>query len=607
VDAGSGELRHDGQITKLQDKPLRVLLALLMAPGRVITREELRRHLWSADTFVEFDDGLNHAVRKLREALGDSADKPRFIETLPRHGYRFMAPVEPIELPPALAVQRRPLASLVRRGLSHRIWIIVLGVSIAVAVFSVWHSRPGRSDSSARLMLAVLPLANLSGDREQEFLAEGVTEEIINELGRLNPDRLGVIARTSVVRFATRNATIREIGTDLGVDYVVEGGVRMSGQQLRVTVQLIRVSDQTHVWAEAYEGTLENVLAFERSVAEQTARVLSLRLLPAAQQRLAAAKPVSREAQEAYLRGRFLLGKRTAVALRQARDQFQKAIELEPKYAQAYSGLAVVYVLLPNYQAIRPREGAREGKAACLKALELDPSLTEARTVLAEIHSELEWDFKQGEAEFRRALDENPNFAVTHRWYAAYLWAMGRFDEAIQEVRKAAELDPLSLGTATDVGRAHYFAREFDLAIRQYRQVLELDSGFSAAHSLLGLALLEKKEYDAAIAELQKGISATGGQSVWLAYAYAIAGRTTDARKELAGCLQRWNRSHAGGICLSLGHAGLGEYDQAFTWLEREFEERTSTIYMLKAYPYWDRLRTDPRYENLLRRAGLPL
>jgi TolB-like protein/Flp pilus assembly protein TadD len=454
-------------------------------------------------------------------------------------------------------------------------------------------------------MLAVLPLENLSGDPDQEYLADGLTEEITTELARLSPGQLGVIARTSVMQFKGTRTPVAEIGRRLGVDYIVEGSARKAGRQLRVTVQLIRVRDQSHVWADAYDASLADLLAVERTVAEKTSRTLSLELLPATVQRLASGPTVSDEARGAYMRARFLLGRRTGPAFEQARGYFQKAAELEPRYAEAYAGLAVALMLLPNYQAIRVDEAIPQAKSAALKALELDPAMSEPRTVLAQIHSEFEWDFAGAEREFHAVLRDAPNDARAHSGYAALLWARGRFDEALTEMKKVSELAPLSLGVGVDLGRAYYFARQNDLAIEQYERVIELDPNYPSAHSMLGMALLEKEEYERAIAELKRGMALSDGQSVWLAYAYAVAGRQAEAKQELAVCAERWNTRHTGASCMALGHLGLGDKDQAFAWLEKDFQEHTGSIFMLKAYPYWDRLRSDARYQDLLRRAGL--
>jgi TolB-like protein/DNA-binding winged helix-turn-helix (wHTH) protein/Tfp pilus assembly protein PilF len=603
VDLASGQLRKGGVRIKLRDQPFQVLASLLERPGEVVSREDLQHRLWHDEVFVDFENNLNTAVARLREALCDSAEHPRYVETLPKRGYRFIGEVE--RDTPAAGVQARSQAGLLRLSWS---WAAAAAlVLIAVTGYLLWRSQRVHPGGRQRAMMAVLPLENLSGDPEQEFLAASLTEEIIAELGRLNPKRLGVIARTSVAQYRGTKKTVAQIGKELGVDYVVEGGAQMVDHRIRVVVQLIRVSDQTHVWADAYDRNLEDVLAVERSVAQQTARALSVELLPEAERRLATNVPVSPEAQEAYLRGRFLLSRRLTNSLLEARGYFEKTIALEPNFPAGYSALGVTYILLPQYHAVPRAETVPKAKAAALKALELDPSLAEARTVLAEIHAEFEWDFANGEKEFRRALQDNPNYALAHQWYAAYLWAMGRFDEGIVEMQRTVELSPASLGTAVDLGRAYYFARQYDRAIQQYQKVIAVDPTFSSAHGLLGLALLEKKDYARGIAEIENGIALVpNAQSIWLAYAYARAGRTADAKQELARCLQRWNQKHTGAICMSLGYAGLADKDQAFAWLNTELTEHSGTIYMLKAFPYWDSLRSDPRYAELLRRAGLP-
>jgi TolB-like protein/DNA-binding winged helix-turn-helix (wHTH) protein/Tfp pilus assembly protein PilF len=590
VDVLAGQLLRDGRKIPLPGKPFELLVILLQHPAEVVTREALRNRLWSNGTFVEFDDSLNHAVRSLREALGDVADSPRFIETLPRHGYRFLRPVE------CPAVRRRRIPTTASA--------VLLVALAAAAGFAIWHAlRPARFPG--RIMLAVLPLDNLSGDREQEFLADSLTEELTTELGRLNPQRLGVIARTSVMHFKGTKKTVSEIAKELHVDYVVEGGVRMAEHRLRISMQLIRVRDQSQVWAYFDERKLDEILTVQHALAEQTAQRLSVELAPGAQQHLGSAFFIDPEAEEKYLRGRFLLGRRTGGAMKLARDYFQDVTKVEPSYADAYSGLATAWLMMANYSLVPASEALPHAKAAAQKALELDPLNAEPRTILAEIHSELEWDVSNGEKEFRQVIQDNPNYVLAHQWHAACLWASGRFDEAIDEMTKAFQLNPLSLGAMVDLGRAYYFARQTDRAIEQYEKVIEIDPNYASAHSMLGMALLEKHEYDRGIAEIQKGMAITSGRSVWLAYAFAVAGREAEARQALDDCLKRWNELHTGGVCMALGYLGLGDKELAFTWLEKEFQEHTSTIYMLKAYPYWDGLRSDPRYWNLLRRAGL--
>ena len=606
LDVRTGELLKGAERLTLPEKPRQLLAALLERPGEVITREELRRRLWSSEIFVDFDDNLNHAVRKVREVLGDTADRPTFIETLPRQGYRFIAAVERMNAPVHGSVERSTPSMIAGRVPVWPRWAIAgLVTLLAAGAYLSWRSVRVPSDPSARVMLAVLPLENLSAKPDDEVLNASLTEKIITELGRVNPRRLGVIARTSSMTFKGTNKSIAEIGAALRVDYVLEGGTLLVGRRVRVSLQLIRVKDQTHLWSEEYERDLDDLLIVQRAIAERTAEALSLQLLPAAQKRLTTDR-VNGDAQTAFLRGRFLLAARTVPALEHARVQFQQAVDREPGFADAYAGLAEAYVLLANYNVISPEDARTTGKTAALAALAIDPSMAEARTALAEIQAELEWDFRAGERNFRQALTDNPNYAVAHQWFAAYLAAMGRFDESISEMEQAWTLDPVSLRIGVDLGRAYYFARQYDRAIAQYRKVLELDPNFAQAHSMLGMALLAKGDHDSAIAELRRGIELSAGVSIWLPYAYAVADRTDDAERALAACVDRWRAENVGASCMALAYAGRNRPDDAFAWLQKEFEARTGTIYMLNAWPYWDHLRGDARFGELLRRAGLP-
>jgi TolB-like protein/DNA-binding winged helix-turn-helix (wHTH) protein/Flp pilus assembly protein TadD len=608
VDVEAGECRKGPRTLKLHDKPFQVLLALLEHPGVLVSRDDLCSRLWSNDTYVVFDDNLNHAVQKLRQGLGDAADRPRYIETVPRRGYRFIAPVERWTVAVARPGGDFPDSRSWLRSRHGRLWMTACALVLAVVGYAGWRAWQSRDGARPRrVMLAVLPLENLSGSPDQDYLADGLTEEVITGLGRLSPVRLGVIARTSVLRYRAGRKSIAEIGRELGVDYVLEGSARRDGTRVRVNLQLIRVSDQTHVWADAYESEVGDLLAVERSVAEHTSRTLSIELLESVQHRLASSPVVPADARDAYLRGRFLLGKRTGPTFEQARDQFLKAAELAPAYPDAYSGLAIALMLLPNYQAVPVAEAIPAAKAAALKALALDPTMAEARVVLAQIASEFEWDFTRAEREFGRVLRDAPNEPRAHSGYAAHLWAMGRVDEALEEMRKVVELAPVSPGAGVDLGRAYYFARQYDRAIAQYHKVIDLDPDYAAAHSMLGMALLEKRQYDAAIAEIQRGAALGGGQSIWLAYAYGVAGRRAEAALELTGCLERWNTRHTGGVCIALAYTAAGDRDRAFAWLDTELLARSSSVFMIKAYPYWDSLRADPRYTALLERAGLPL
>src|SRR5262245_25663349 len=403
VDLESGELRRQGVKIKLQDQPFRLLALLLERAGEVVTREELRDELWPADTFVDFDHSLNTAVRKLREALGDSAETPRFVETLARRGYRFMAPVAeqgPTAQPaPSADVEvAAPSPPLTTRWppFARRV-VVIAAVLSSAALVAYWvGGRPRARPQPARLTLAVLPFDNLSGDADQEYLSDGLTEEMITQLGRLEPNRLKVLARSSTWKYKRAVRDIGQLRRELGADYVLEGSLRRAGERVRVTAQLVKVDDQAQVWAETYERDLRDALIVQSEVAEAVARTITVTLTPAAQTRLARARPINAEAYEDYLRGRFFWNRRTEAALKQALGYFREAIAADPEYAPAYSGLADSYLSLGASSIVGglpPRQAMPEAKAAALKALQIDGTLAAAHTSLAMVQLLYEWDF----------------------------------------------------------------------------------------------------------------------------------------------------------------------------------------------------------------------
>ncbi len=605
LDLPSGELHKDGEKLALPPKAFEILRALAERPGEVVTREELRAKLWPADTFVEFDDNLNHAVKKLRQVLGDSAEDPQFIETVARKGYRFLAPVEAYTQAPAVVTpaERGVFASKYK-------WIAVATLVIAsVVVYALWNYGLQRRGQLRRPMLAVLPLDNLTGNEELDYLSDGITEEIITELGRMNPDRLGLIARTSTGQYKRTTKTVADIGRELGVNYVIEGSLRQASPRLRVTVQLIRASDQTHLWAEAYDIDPPDAASIHKDVASHIADSLGIEISPAVRARLENARPVNPEAREAYLRGRYWLTRGTGTAAINARHHLERAVELDPNYAQAYAALAYAYIFLGNYGVLPQTEAKPKAKELAEKSLTLDDSLLDGRLALAGIMAEYEWNFAGAAKLYQAAVTQDPNSAAAHQWYSALLSEIGRPEEAIGEIKKAYELDPISLRVGVDFGRAYYWARHYDAAIGRYHKVLELDPNYSSAHSMLGLALLEKREYEQAVAELQKGVALLPGNdegySIWLGYAYAVAGKRNEAQSMLATQVAHHARTHTGAQGIALTYVGLGDKDQAFNWLETAYRERDA-VAMLKAYPFWDSIRSDPRFQDFLRRVGLP-
>jgi len=484
VDTVSGELRRQGLRIKLQDQPFRLLVLLLERAGDVVTREEVREKLWPADTYVDFDHSLNTAVRKLREALGDSAEGPRYVETLARRGYRFIAHVEPrrtaqvasanADVAPVLPDSAERPSSSGRRLRTFAIVVVICAA--ALVAYWVVPRRGPTTLSGRRLTLAVLPFDNLSGDADQEYLSDGLTEEMITQLARLEPDRLKVLARSSTWKYKRADRDIGQLRRELGADFVLEGSLRRAGERVRVTAQLVRGDDQSHVWAETYERDFRDVLILQSEVAEAVSRTIAVTLTPDAKARLARARPVRSEAYQDYLRGRFFWNRRTEAALRQALGYFQKAIAADPGYAPAYSGLADSYSLLGASSIVGglpPRQAMPEAKAAALKALQIDGTLSEAHTSLATIHLLYDWDLAACDREFRRALELDPNYTLAHHLYSHCLLALGRTAESLAESKRALELEPLHLVVGGHLGWHYLYARQYDQAIEQFRKTLE--------------------------------------------------------------------------------------------------------------------------------------
>ena len=623
VSLQSGEMRKRGVRIKVQQQPMKLLEILLERPGEVVTREELRSRIWVDESFGDFDQAVNIAIAKLRSALGDSAENPRFIETLPKRGYRFIAdvsvidtdsrlkdpPSSPGDLPttePGHKVQGGGLAVAPKR----RMWptlpvIAALALLLCLSILAVWLFRSrGRAPKGIR-SLAVLPLDNLSADTSQNYFADGMTDELITDLAQISA--LRVISRTSVMTYKGARKPLPQIARELNVDAVVEGTVLRSGDQVRITAQLIDASTDKHLWSQSYEGDLRDTLALQNSVARAIADQIRINVTPQEQAALKSVKLVNPEAYESYLKGRYFWNKRTADSLKVALAYFNQAIEEDPKYAQAYSGLADTYVLLGDweYGVLTPNEAFPKAKAAAIKALELDNTLSDAHTSLASLGM-FDWDWRSAGEEFRRAIELNPGYATAHQWYAWHLNLLGRKSEAIAEMRKAESLDPLSLIISADMADVLFVVGLYDESIRQSRKTLEMDPNFAIAHFELGQAYAQKRMYSEAIAELQRAIALSGSSRTFksnLAYTYAVSGRRNEALKILNDSTGRSNGfSDASEIALI--YTGLGDNDQAMAWLDKAYSERFNPSILLR--PGFDSLRSDSRFQDLVHRVGLP-
>jgi TolB-like protein/DNA-binding winged helix-turn-helix (wHTH) protein/Flp pilus assembly protein TadD len=609
LDLQTAELRGNSNKLTLQDQPFQVLSLLLEHPGQLVTRDELRRRLWPSDTFVDFDRGLNKAVNRLREALGDSAEHPRFIETLPRKGYRFIGPVETPFQPSASGQGKETTATeppVPTRRTNLNIAAVVLGIAIVICAAGglVWRITAKGRTSAAIQSIAVLPLENLSGDVAQEYFADGMTDELIADLGQIGSIR--VISRTSVMQFKGVHKPLPQIAQELTVDAVVEGTVLRSGDRVRITAQLIQASTDRHLWAETYQGDVRDVITFQNEVARAIADQIRTKFSPQQQAALKNPSVVRPEAYEAYLRG--LSQSPTIDGLWRSIAYFQQAVAKEPNYAPAHARLGEAYMFLGHMVALPPQDAFPRAKTEALEALKYDDSLAEAHGLLATTKFLYDWDFPGAEKEFQRAIALNPNSTRAHGLYSDFLNAMGRPDEAIAEIVRSRETDPLSLTAIVNVGFEDYWAGRYDLAIEQARSVLAVDPNNYSAHLTLGLCLEQKRQLPAAIEELQKAADLSNDK-MWIAFvahAKAVAGDKVGARKILADLEVLSRQTYISPWCFAIVYPDLGEKDQAFVWLEKSYQGREHDLVFSRVWPMFNSLHSDPRYRDLMKRVGLP-
>jgi TolB-like protein/Tfp pilus assembly protein PilF len=458
----------------------------------------------------------------------------------------------------------------------------------------------------------VLPFDNLTGDVDQEYLSDGLTEEMITQLGRLEPNRLKVLARSSTWKYKRADRDIGQLRREFGAEYVLEGSLRRAGERVRITAQLVRVDDQSQVWAETYERDFHDVLILQSEVAEAVSRTIAVTLTPDAKARLARARPVRSEAYQDYLRGRFFWNRRTEAALKQALGYFQKAIAADPGYAPAYSGLADSYLSLGAASIVGglpPRQAMPQAKAAALKALQIDGTLAEAHTSLAMVHLLYDWDLAACEKEFRRAIELDPNYTTAHHWYSHCLLLLGRTEESLAESKRALELEPLQLVVGIHLGWHYLYARQYDQAIEQFRKTLELDPAFPQTQRLAAWAYLQKGMHPEAIAALRSALNSLERDPEIegeLGHALAVAGRRAEALAMLEGLGHLSATRYVSPYSVALVHAGLGNRDQALAWLDNAYAERSDYMPYLRLEPMLDGLRSDHRFAALVRRVGLP-
>jgi TolB-like protein/DNA-binding winged helix-turn-helix (wHTH) protein/Tfp pilus assembly protein PilF len=632
LDLRAYELRRSGRRLRLERIPMELLLLLVEQRGEIVTRDQIVERVWGKDVFLDTDNSINAAIRKIRQILKDDPEEPRFVQTVTGRGYRFIAPViaAPTSTPPLQVVTRQAVpaedfdrteasAGRVSPARASRIrparlvGILLVLVVIGIAIGAYWQSsraRVRRASPSGRLMLAVLPFENLTGDATQDYFSDGMTEEMITQLGNLDPSHLGVIARTSVMHYQHSHQPLDQIGRELGVQYVLEGSVRRDSDKVRITAQLIQMKDQSHLWARQYDRELSSLLALQGEIAHETADEIRIALgdhKPTTPPGPVSLSPRTYEAYDLYLKGQYFWNKRTVDGFQRAIEYFQQALAKDPNYARAYAGIADSYALIGGYSGAPQTEFEPKARAAALRAVEIDDSLPEAHTALALIVQNYDWDWQTAEKEFRRAIELNPNYATAHHWYAEHLMWLGRFDEAFQESERARQLDPLSLIIATDNAAILYYSRQYDRAIERFRAVREMDPSFSHAGMIRG-AYAQEGMFADVLAEIKKERRLLGdGPWSWSEQAYILGrtGQRVRARRALAK-LEQWNqRQPVDPALFAYAHIGMGNKDEAFVWLEKAYAQHSNAMSSLKVNPIYDPLRGDPRFQDLLRRVGL--
>src|SRR5882672_7665750 len=562
LDVRSRELRKGKNRIRLQEQPFEILRLMLERPGDVVTREELARRLWPEGTFVDFEHSLNAAVKRLRAALGDDADNPRFVETLPRRGYRFIATLG--------------------------------GATIAIP--------PVAPDYRARL--AVLPFANMSGDASQEYFSDGLTEEMILQLGRLGRGRIGVISRSSSGGFKGSSRRAREIGEMLRADYLLEGSVRREADRVRITAQLVETSSESHLWTDVYERNLTDCLTVQAEVAARIAQSLAVELLPE--------QPVQPStdaaAYQTYLKGRYYWNLPGDQGFPQAIVYFGKACAADPTFAAAHADLARTYTGQAEYYNMVPREALETARPIAERSLQLDPHLSHAHLAVANIRAMLDWDWDAAEAGFRQAIALNPSSDGAHRWYGLLLAGLGKSSEAVREAQRARELDPLCLVVGTSAAWTQYMAGDYEAAIDTCRNVMDMKPHFTPAWRVLGASMIQMGRAAEGVAELEAAAANAPADPVllaWLAHAKAVRGECGVARTILGALDHLHPQQFVPAYHLALAHVGLGEHDEAFRLLDQACEERDPALVNLAGDPRFDPVRRDVRFAALTRRLRL--
>ena len=598
LDLTTGELHSNGRKVSLPPKSFEVLRALSEHPGEVVTRDDLRTKLWSTNTYVEFDDGLNHAIQKLRQVLGDSAENPQFIETLPRHGYRLISPVNAGHGTKGVRV-----SSHVRRFMISAAILAAVAAAVIFQNAENWRSRLlGSGGEPPIRSIAVLPLSNLSGDPQQDYFADGMTDALITDLAKLRDVK--VISRTSVMQFKDVKKPLPEVARALGVNGILEGSVQRSGARVRITVQLIRSPDDTHLWAESYERDAHDVLTLQGEIAQAVAREIKVALTPEESKHFSRARPIKPEAYELFLKGQYHYYKWNPEDFKKAVDYFHQAINADPKWAPPYAALANTYGWLWIAGAIPPQEALPQFSAALKTALEIDPTLPEVHYTQAAAAFYYRWDWDEADREFRQALTLDPSLVEARFEYAWYLASIGRMPEAISEAQRAVERDPLSVSANLALGSIYAIGRQYEKAITQLERTATINPSDGRAYEFLTGIYERKGMFEDAIREYEKAMKSSGARPEELAgleRAYRESGATGYWNWKLSEAKRRQTPYE-----IAIMYAQLADARQAVIWLEKAYEGHDWQMVQLKSFPEWDPVRADSRFQDLLHRMNFP-
>jgi TolB-like protein/DNA-binding winged helix-turn-helix (wHTH) protein/Tfp pilus assembly protein PilF len=620
LDCDRYELLRSGRPLKLERIPMELLILLANRNGNLVTRQEIIERLWGKDVFLDTEHGINTAIRKIRLVLKDDPEKPRFIQTVTGKGYRFVADLtngngaksvlsavdaaSGPQLPVVVPEISTNGAARSRKGVALALlFILALGSLTYVG----WRSSRGVPGPTKHVMLVVLPFENLSGDPGQDYFSDGLTEEIITQLGALSPERLGVIARTTSMVYKHTSKSVQQIGQELGVDYVLESSVRRDGDQVRVTAQLIRTRDQVHIWAQGYDRQISGSIALQEEVARAVANQIEVKLSPAYASRPKASHR-DEKTTEAYLRGRYFENQFTPEGYRKAISYFQLAIDGDPTFAEAYAGIADSYHFLVVTDTVSPSEGTPKAVEAARKAVLLGDDLAESHNAMANALSG-QWNLLENEKESRRAISLNPSYSNAHRIYAALLAAEHRHAEAWEQISEAMRTDPLSPPNNAEVVRTLYYARDYDRAIQQAQKAMQLDPAYYRTHFWLGRVYAQKRMFKEAVAEAEMVLKATPDSNLGLtemAYSLAAAGRSAEARAILRSLQERKKNTFVPAYNLAIIHMALNQNDLALEYLQQAYDERDWAMVVFSGEPRFDPLRSEPGFQELARRLALP-